>query len=387
MTPSRPPKVFISYSWDSDEHCAWVRELATRLRVDGIETILDQWELAPGDQLPVFMEKSVRESDFILIVCTPKYKQRSDGRRGGVGYEGDVMTAEVFNGSQRRKFIPVLRHTEWIESAPSWLAGSIYIDMGADLDRSDRYRELADTLHSRREKAPPIGRAPEPMSLLARGTMSGPQPKRTIDGISEDAQRIIDDRERNPDSWEIRLFSQVLADELKSASSLKRELVMGVSFGPYEYLEDHEAIAWMRRQMGEVSSIASGMVQLVNDGLKKAMGPPGVPGDPDAIVFIAIGVVTAYRRAIEWTIRWRTIRVSEHFQRLAELGPRWTANMIPQVEEWSERMRRKIAETVARPRDPANPVVVDLSTTIDIPDGVEEQFMSELEKVRAALIP
>lgn len=54
------PKAFISYTWKPEEHKNWVRDLATRLRVeDGIEVILDQWHTAPGDQLTHFMEQAV----------------------------------------------------------------------------------------------------------------------------------------------------------------------------------------------------------------------------------------------------------------------------------------------------------------------------------------
>lgn len=45
------PKVFISYSHDSEEHKEWVLELATNLRKHGIDVILDQWELAVGKDL------------------------------------------------------------------------------------------------------------------------------------------------------------------------------------------------------------------------------------------------------------------------------------------------------------------------------------------------
>ena len=90
---AKVPSAFISYSWDSDEHKKWVRELAIQLRAQGIDVILDQWHTAPGDQLPAFMERAIRENDFVLIVCTPKYKDKSDSRSGGVGYEGDIMTA------------------------------------------------------------------------------------------------------------------------------------------------------------------------------------------------------------------------------------------------------------------------------------------------------
>jgi hypothetical protein len=116
---SKLPSAFVSYSWDSDTHKAWVKDLAARLRADGIDVTLDHWSLAPGDQLPAFMEAAVRANDFVLIVCTPRYRDRSDQRMGGVGYEGDIMTAEVMAKRDHRKFIPILRSGEWDAASPS----------------------------------------------------------------------------------------------------------------------------------------------------------------------------------------------------------------------------------------------------------------------------
>src|SRR5271166_6487209 len=170
MAPSSipaPPRVFISYSWDDDAHKAWVARLATRLRSDGVNVILDQWEVRLGDQLSQFMETSVRESDFVLIICTPRYKERSDGRRGGVGYEGHVITAEVFYYSDnQRKFIPVLRLGEWKQTAPSWLLGKAYADLCGDPYREPEYQNLMSTIQQILPEAPPIG--PKP---------SGPTPR------------------------------------------------------------------------------------------------------------------------------------------------------------------------------------------------------------------
>lgn len=150
------PSAFVSYSWDNEEHKRWALELASRLRGDGVETILDQWHTVPGDQLPAFMEGAVRESDHVLIVCTPRYKERSDRREGGVGYEGDIITGEVFTTRNERKFIPILRRGEWTEVAPSWLAGKYYIDLRGNPYTENRYRDLLTTLLGTRPLAPPV---------------------------------------------------------------------------------------------------------------------------------------------------------------------------------------------------------------------------------------
>lgn len=147
---------FISYSWDNDDHKVWVHDLATRLHGEGITVKFDQWHLVPGDQLPQFMETAVRESDHVLVVCTRRYKVRSDNRTGGVGYEGDIMSAEVMNTRNQRKFIPILRSGTWNEAAPSWLAGKYYVDLSDNPYSEMNFNDLTSTLLSTRPKAPPV---------------------------------------------------------------------------------------------------------------------------------------------------------------------------------------------------------------------------------------
>ncbi len=159
--PEQIPKVFISYSWDDEQHKSWVRKLATRLRGDGVDVTLDQWHVQPGDQLPAFMERAVRVNDFVLIICTPKYKAKSDERLGGVGYEGDVIQGEVFTHVNHRKFIPILRAGSWIDSAPSQLLGKAYISLRDGDSYELNYAELVRTLHGRRLPPPDVGGKPD----------------------------------------------------------------------------------------------------------------------------------------------------------------------------------------------------------------------------------
>lgn len=150
------PSVFISYSWGNPRHQNWVRNFAARLRSDGVEAVLDQWELEPGDQLTHFMEKAIADNQFVLIICTPTYKRKSEAREGGVGYEGDIMTAEVMSTKDHRKFIPILRTGSPKESVPSWLSGKIYIDFSGSPYLESSYDELLDTILDRRTKAPEV---------------------------------------------------------------------------------------------------------------------------------------------------------------------------------------------------------------------------------------
>lgn len=154
--------VFISYLWDSENHKQWVKDLATKLRGDGINATLDQWELAPGDQLPHFMENKIRESKYVLIICTPGYCEKSNHRKGGVGYEDNVMTAEVYQKENHRKFIHILAKDSREDTVPSWLLGKYHIDLGTP-ESSEKYEKeylkLKSTLLGEGPTPPPVRRS------------------------------------------------------------------------------------------------------------------------------------------------------------------------------------------------------------------------------------
>lgn len=155
------PTAFISYSWDDGNHRQWVKTLAKRLRGHGVDIKLDQWEVVPGDKLTLFMERAVRENDFVVVICTPNYKAKSEGRKGGVGYEGDIMTAEIFGGVEARKFIPVLRSGTHKTAIPAWLSGKSTVDLRGDPFAESEYESLVEALHRIQEQPPPLGKYPK----------------------------------------------------------------------------------------------------------------------------------------------------------------------------------------------------------------------------------
>jgi len=198
------PKVFVSYSWDDEPHKSWTRDFATRLRTDGVDVTIDQWNVVPGDRLPHFMEQAIRENSYVLIVCTPKYKSKSDNRQGGVGYEGDIMTAEVYAKGNHRKYIPILRSGDWTTAIPSWLSGKYSIDLSATPFSEDQYRDLLATLHNLRDQAPPLGPVPN-RAGLSRAT---PVP------IREAVKPFLRTQEKSGGEFEPIKILGVLADEV-----------------------------------------------------------------------------------------------------------------------------------------------------------------------------
>ena len=175
-----PPKVFVSYSWDSENHKNWVLDLCTKLRTAGVDVRLDQWHLQLGESITRFMERSIEESDRVLVVLTPNYAKKANNRQGGVGYEQQIISAEVFDGASQ-KFIPVLRHGSFHPgpdlAVPAFLRGILGVDMRPVADYDSSYDQLLRSLLRRTAALPPVG---------VSETESGGRPIALVGGIRLD---------------------------------------------------------------------------------------------------------------------------------------------------------------------------------------------------------
>ncbi|UIK04819.1 SEFIR domain-containing protein [Neorhizobium galegae] len=132
-TSAIEPKLFISYSWTTPEHEAWVLQLAEELTSQGIDVLLDKWDLQPGHDANAFMEKMVADPTVtkVLLICDEMYARKSDGRKGGAGTEAQIITPEIYNHTAQDKFAAVVRERDGEGKAflPVYYKGRIYFDL------------------------------------------------------------------------------------------------------------------------------------------------------------------------------------------------------------------------------------------------------------------
>jgi hypothetical protein len=158
---STPPKVFVSYSHDTEPHKDWVLALATRLVANGVEVVLDQWDLTLGSDLPRFMETGLTAAQRVLAVCTEPYVTKANAGRGGVGYEKMILTSQLMQDISTDRIIPVIRNNALVPPVPTFLSSRVYIDFRDDLAYEARYAELLRDIHGQQIKPrPPLGPNP-----------------------------------------------------------------------------------------------------------------------------------------------------------------------------------------------------------------------------------
>ncbi|MGY3446129.1 MULTISPECIES: toll/interleukin-1 receptor domain-containing protein [unclassified Bradyrhizobium] len=141
-TPStESPRVFISHTSKSDEAVAWVKSLALYLIEHGIQARLDKFHLRRGMDLPQWMCNELAMAKKVIVVCDEAYKQKADGRLGGVGWETMIIQGDIASlPPESTKYQIIVRTNDIAEGTPLYLK-TRYAFHAPTTDTSQSFRQ------------------------------------------------------------------------------------------------------------------------------------------------------------------------------------------------------------------------------------------------------
>jgi hypothetical protein len=159
------PKAFISYSWTSHAHQSTVKQWAERLLADGVDVVMDLFDLKEGHDKFAFMEKMVTDPTVthVLMMCDRVYAQKADARKSGVGTETQIISKEVYDKVNQSKFIPIAceldESGEWY--LPTFLGSRIGIDFSTPEAVNENWEQLLRVLFGKPlHPKPAVGKPP-----------------------------------------------------------------------------------------------------------------------------------------------------------------------------------------------------------------------------------
>ena len=164
-TEIKTPKVFISYSWTSQQHQERVREWADRLLSDGVDVILDIYDLQEGQDKNAFMERMVTDPNVthVLVICDKGYAEKADARKQGVGTESQIISQKVYDQVEQTKFIPIVCEFKDHDTPylPTFLQSRIWINFSSFEAVNSNWEQLVRLLYGKPiHKKPKIGKPP-----------------------------------------------------------------------------------------------------------------------------------------------------------------------------------------------------------------------------------
>ncbi|EQC0099958.1 toll/interleukin-1 receptor domain-containing protein, partial [Klebsiella michiganensis] len=146
-------------------HQQHIKDMAERLAADGVETVIDIYDLKEGDDKNHYMERMVQDETVthVLVICDKKYSEKADLRKDGVGVESMIISQEIYSSVSQSKFIPLI--FEYKESGapyvPIFLKSRIYIDFSTPEKENDNWERLIRLLYGKPEfTKPPLGKPP-----------------------------------------------------------------------------------------------------------------------------------------------------------------------------------------------------------------------------------
>lgn len=132
---------------------------------DGVDVVLDIWDLKEGDDKYAFMEKMVTDESVthVLVFSDSEYAAKADTRKAGVGTESQIISREVYSKVQQSKFIPIV--CEYDEAGepflPTFLKSRIWIDFSSPEAANDNWERLIRVLYGKpAHEKPTLGEAP-----------------------------------------------------------------------------------------------------------------------------------------------------------------------------------------------------------------------------------
>ena len=158
--------IFISYSWDSPEHSAWVKKFSVDLQTllgDYYEVLLDQ-NLPKGYPIHRFIKLGIERSVIVLVILTTRYKALAEAIPSSneaipssnfVAFEYSLIRDEINKNIDSAKFIPILRNGNFAEAFSLELKGRIGVDFRVDDNYEDNLRQLANDI-TKKERIPSI---------------------------------------------------------------------------------------------------------------------------------------------------------------------------------------------------------------------------------------
>lgn len=190
-------RVFISYSHDSDAHRLRVAQLSERLRVEGVETVLDRYHPtgAPDEGWQRWMIDELERASHVLCICTPTYCRRFLGHERGVGglgvdFEGAYISGRMYASRSRSgKWIAAVFSPDDVAHIPPMLDSRTHYVLDSEVG----YRALYDALMGQAGLKPgpigqPIVRLPETVQPWQEHDVADP---RSLDSFAKQYCRTV----------------------------------------------------------------------------------------------------------------------------------------------------------------------------------------------------
>lgn len=183
--------------------------------------------------------------------------------------------------------------------------------------------------------------------------------------------------------WEFRLLAQVIADEVERVADAHRRAFASRRTVTGETVRAADASTWFANRIHDmaVTTETLGSAPFLY-ALTVAVGPPGQPGDADAIIRVGWELADAYSRAVAWRLRVRGATVPTRWKPVQAPLARYCDNIIAEIAGFGDRMLAAVRQAERAPREGEPLPSMTLTLTLTIPEDAERELSAAIAMAR-----
>ncbi len=187
-----------------------------------------------------------------------------------------------------------------------------------------------------------------------------------VSAISSKVLKILVDK---PEGYEIRLFLQMMHDEISKYRYLKKDCTHAITVKSGSYLSDPRDIPdWLEEKFFQVRKLIDSLNSIFT-AFELYFGAPGVQSDIDGLHYVAFRYGEVYSHLLEWVIDVRSINVDDEFVKLISLFSELPLKAIEQIEAFPlqslDMISRSLSYVTEGKKEKGSTVKLTLHLTID----------------------
>ena len=190
---------------------------------------------------------------------------------------------------------------------------------------------------------------------------------------------------KKPESYEMRLFLQMMSDEIGKHAFEKNDVTYSVFIRKGEVLEDISSFtSWQSRKLGELRRAVE-MLNNLFSAYEFYYGEPGVPSDIKGLYYVALRYGELYDYLLQWVIEVSSAEVSDDCKGLTKVLSQLPMSLISQLENYPGEAIAQVEQALSDVRSGKlkKGTHINLTLKLSLDEDVQKRFYKELEKVKA----
>ena len=326
------------------EDRAYVEQIATRLRELGVRLFYDEYVAAElwGSDLYTLLDDVYRKRARFTVIFVSRH------------YASKPWTRHERQSAQARALTnvdPYLLPVRLDDSELPGLRPTVgYIDA-----RRTPVEELIRLIQQKLSVTPGMTTTHPPLLLSPR--------------TAEQRRELLAQR---PGGWEYLLYAGVIWQQRQALESKWLDHELGYARRTGEHLNDGEAFALVSRTMTDFSACMANVVKMLNpQGIERAFGLPGQPGNPELIEHIGTRFVEVYEEILDIAAKLRGTGVSRNMESVMDSAAHMVDAPLKQISDFIDQFiveADSIPDRLARDE----PIAIELTLTLTIDDEARQ---------------